>query len=198
MITWDQIRHHFERDGVHFTEREGGIKLLEVELQLSEGTLELQVTYDEENGVVRFIVPSVNLPRRLPRSRHEVRRALLLLNSCFVLGGFSEGPQGRITFGITVLIEGNELTYAAYRRLLNAVVASLDRAIPWLRQVALGALSAEEAVENILDLNRRIEERRRPPEPLGLAPGVAAQSITEDEIEEFGRALMDGRIPPPE
>jgi hypothetical protein len=74
---------------------------------------------------------------------------------------------------------------------LNALAASVDRALPWLRQVATGALSAEEAVENILDVSRRIQERdleAQPAAPLG---------ITEDEIEAFGRALMNGALPPP-
>ena len=196
MITWEQLRHHFERDGVSFTEREGDLKILEVEVRLTEGPLELQVAYDEENGVVRFLAPSLSLPRRLPRNRYELRKALLLLNSCFILGGFSESPQGRVSFGITVLIEGNDLTYAVYRRLLNSVVASVDRALPWLRQVAMGALSAEEAVENILEISRRLQERPRPPAPPG-ADEAAPGAITEDEIEAFGRALLDGKIPPP-
>jgi hypothetical protein len=196
MITWDQIRGHFERDGVPFVERTGQVRALEVELRLPESTLELQVAYDEENGVVRFVVPNMNLPRRLPRNRHEMRKALLMLNSCFILGGFSEDPQGRVSFGITVLIEGNELTYPAYRRLLNSCAASVDRALPWLRQVSTGALSAEEAVENILDISRRIEQRNHSPNEPQLEP--AAASITEDEIEQFGRALMDGKLPPPE
>ena len=196
MITWDQIRRHFERDGVPFIERPGQVRALEVELRLPDGTLELEVAYDEENGVVRFVVPNVNLPRRLPRNRHELRKALLLLNSCFILGGFNENPQGRISFGITVLIEGNELTYPAYRRLLNSCAASVDRALPWLRQVSTGALSAEEAVENILDISRRVEQRHHTPDESELEP--AAAGITEDEIEQFGRALMDGQVPPPE
>lgn len=195
MITWEQIRRHFERDGVPFVEHTGQVRALEVELRLPDGTLELQVAYDEENGVIRFVVPNMNLPRRLPRTRHEVRKALLMLNSCFILGGFSEDPQGRISFCITLLIEGNELTYPAYRRLLNACAASVDRALPWLRQVSLGALSAEEAVENILDISRRLEQRNHCSEQ-PLEPPAAG--ITEDEIEEFGRALMDGKLPPPE
>jgi len=196
MTTWDQIRRHFERDGVPFIERTGQVRALEVELRLPDGTLELQVAYDEENGVIRFVVPNMDLPRRLPRTRHEVRKALLMLNACFILGGFSEDPQGRIVFGVTVLIEGNELTYPAYRRLLNACAASVDRALPWLRQVSAGALSAEEAVGNILDISRRIEQRNHSPNEPELEPAAAA--ITEDEIEQFGRALMDGRLPPPQ
>ena len=58
-----------------------------------------------------------------------------------------------------------------------------------------GALSAEEAVENILDISRRVEQRHHTPDESELEP--AAAHITEDEIEQFGRALMDGQIPPP-
>ncbi|MBM3498435.1 MAG: hypothetical protein FJX74_07155 [Armatimonadetes bacterium] len=191
MITWEQIRRHLERDGVPFVERAGETRVLEVELRLPDGTLGVEVSYDEEHGVVRFVVPNLALPQRLPRYRHELRKALLLLNSCFILGGFSEAPHGRVVFGITLLIEGGELSYAAYRRVLNALAASVDRALPWLRQVASGALSADEGVENILDVSRRLQER----ETEDAQP--AAVGITEDEIEAFGRALMNGAIPPP-
>lgn len=191
MITWEQIRRHLERDGVPFTERAGTARVLDVALRLSDGTVELEVACDEENGVVRFIVPNLGLSPGLQRHLHELRKALLLLNSCFILGSFSETPQGRVVFGITLLIEGSDLPYAAYRRVLNAVAASVDRALPWLRQVAAGALSAEEAVENILDMSRRIQNRDL--DALQSAPA----GITEDEIEAFGRALMDGAIPPP-
>lgn len=192
MITWEQLRGHFERDGIRYVERDGDVKVLEVALQLSESVLELEVAYDAQNGVVRFVVPDVNIPRRLPRNRHELRRALMLLNSCLILGSFSETVQGNIAFTITTLIEGNDLTYPAYRRMLNAVAASVGRAVPWLRRVAMGALSAEEAIENILEDARKGDER-----DLESGQPREASAITEDEIEEFGRALMDGKIPPP-
>ncbi len=191
MVTWEQIRRHLERDGVPFTERGGEGRVLDVTLRLPDGTVELEVVYDEANGVVRFVAPSLSLAESLPQYRDELRRAVLLLNSCFILGGFSEASQGRFVFGITLLIEGSDLSYAAYRRVLNAVTASVDRALPWLRQVAVGALSAEEGVENILDMNRRLQQRD--PEASHSAP----TGITEDEIEAFGRALMEGTAPPP-
>jgi len=199
MILWEQIREYFERDAVRFIEHDAASRVLEVDMRLTDHDIHLRVAYDEENGVVGYEVPHLDLPRRLPRNRHELRRALLLLNSCYLLGAFSENPQGRVSFGITVITEGNELPYAAHRRILRTVLVSVDRALPWLRQVAMGALAAEEAVDNIADQTRRLEERSAAG---AVTPGLPSEDdlsgdITEREIEDFGRALLEGDLPPP-
>jgi hypothetical protein len=197
MISWEQLRDYFERDGIHFSEQDGRLKVLEADMLLSGIQLQLRVVYDDQHNVLSFVVPNCPLPKRLPRNRHELRRALLLLNACYILGCFTENPQGRVSFEITVPIEGNEVPYPVYRRLLAAALGSVDRALPWLKQVALGAMSAEEAVENIAELSQplgepHLESAVSDPED---DPGLGA--ITEREIEDFGRSLLEGNIPPP-
>jgi hypothetical protein len=198
MITWDQLRYYLERDGIPFAEEDGRLKVLAADFPLSGVTLQLRVLYDADNGVVSFVVPNLPLPRRLPRTRHELRRTLLALNSCYILGGFNENAQGRIAFQISLPIEGNELPYSVYRRLLVAALGSVERALPWLRQVAMGAMSAEEAVESIAEVSQRLADVQA--DHAMTAPvdeGGGSESITESEIEEFGRSLLDDHIPPP-
>lgn len=198
MISWEQLREYFERDGIHFTEHGGRLKVLEADMLLSGVQLQLRVVYDDQHNVLSFVVPNVPLPKRLPRNRHELRRALLLLNACYILGCFTENPQGKVSFEITVPIEGNDIPYAVYRRLLAAALGSVDRALPWLKQVALGAISADEAVENIAESSQSLAETHLESAAIGLEdddPELGV--ITEREIEEFGRSLLEGNIPPP-
>lgn len=198
MISWDQLREYFERDGIQFTEQGGRLKVLEAEMLLSGVQFKLRVVYDNQHNVLSFVVPNVPLPKRLPRNRHELRRALLMLNACYILGCFTENPQGRVSFEITVPIEGNEMPYAVYRRLLAAALGSVDRALPWLKQAAMGAISAEEAVENIAEVSQSLAETHV--EPATASPGEEGAelgAITEREIEDFGRSLLEGNIPPP-
>lgn len=198
MISWDQLREYFERDGIQFTEQGGRLKVLEAEMLLSGVQLKLRVVYDDQHNVLSFVVPNVPLPKRLPRNRHELRRALLMLNACYILGCFTENPQGRVSFEITVPIEGNEMPYAVYRRLLAAALGSVDRALPWLKQAAMGAISAEEAVENIAEVSQSLAETHVEPAAASSGEeGAELGAITEREIEDFGRSLLEGNIPPP-
>jgi hypothetical protein len=197
MITWEQVRSYLERDNIPYAVEEGRVRVLAADFRLSGVTLQLRVVYDVENGVVAFVVPNLPLPRRLPRTRHELRRALLTLNSYYILGGFNENAQGRISFQIAVPIEGNELPYNTYRRLLVAVLGSCERALPWLRQVAMGALSAEEAVESVAEISQRLADVRSEQALPPPRPTEEVGQITETEIEEFGRGLLEGHIPPP-
>jgi len=197
MITWEQLRHYFERDSIPYAVEDGRVKVLAADFRLSGVTLQLRLVYDAENGVVAFVVPNLPLPRRLPRTRHELRRALLTLNSCYILGGFSENAQGRISFQITVPMEGNDLPYHTYRRLLVAALGSCERALPWLRQVAMGAISAEEAVESVAEVSQRLADVHAEQAMPAADAGDDSRGITETEIKEFSRALLDGHIPPP-
>lgn len=198
MISWEQLVEYFERDGIRFVEHTGRLRILEAEMLLSGVPLQLRAVYDEQHCVLSFVVSNVPLPKRLPRNRHELRRALLLLNSCYILGYFAESPQGKVSFEITVPVEGNDLPYPVYRRLLAAALGSVDRALPWLKQVAMGAVSAEEAVESIAEASQSLAETRvdqvLPEADRGQAELGA---ITEREIEDFGRSLLEGNIPPP-
>jgi hypothetical protein len=49
-------------------------------------------------------------------------------------------------------------------------------------------------------MSRRVDGRRGRPaqEGLGGAPEPVPGGISEDELEQFGRALMEGTIPPPD
>jgi len=198
MVLWEHICDYFRRDGIRFIERDGPAPSLDVEVPLTEAGLHLRVIYDERNGVVTYSIPNLDLPKRLPRNKHELRRALLVLNSCYVLGAFSESPHGRVSFEIKMVLDGNELPYEVHRRVMGTALASVDRALPWIRQVAMGALAAEEAVENVLDQSRRTDGR--------YSSGSMSDAyeedddrghITERELEEFGRALLEGDLPPP-
>jgi len=136
------------------------------------------------------------LPLLRPRPAHEgdVARLLLYLNRASLLGAFSLDADGEAAYDVTLPLEGTELPYGVYRRIVASVLETVDRALPSIAAVAAGQLAVEDAMR----------EAMAPRDLDGAAPlqsvsefGFDPGPITQAEVVDFHRALRRGPVPPP-
>jgi len=195
MLAFEGLLEYMERDGLRFrVEDHDNVQVIVALFVLDSGTVELRVMYDGTEGIVIFAVTGLPLLRPRPDHEGDVARLLLYLNRASLLGAFSLDADGDVAYDVTLPLEGTELPYGVYRRIVASVLETVDRALPSIAAVGAGQVAVEEAMREAMAPR---DTEGAAALPGGSESGLDLGPITQAEVADFHRALRSGPVPPP-
>ena len=144
----DQVETHLKELGLHHSTHERGYIMSG--FRGRSGVFRFIVDQEETDagsGFLLFIAAEyLEVPPDSP-SVDEMAKVLLHINRKILLGAFAmDLRDGEVSFGITVPLDGEEISAHVVERCVSALAVTIDGHWPVLNRVLWGGCSAEEAL----------------------------------------------------